>query len=1043
MKPRLLVFLMILGSLRAEVQVQTVERVNRFFAPLTEEIVIDGDLAEWPADKSPIVIDTASAYQNPPAVSSAADSSGEVRMAWDGSERLYLAAIVRDQDLVPLKGPDGKPWECDSLMLSLAPYGPSADNPRFHAIKTAETAREPFFGFSWYTDATGPRTWTPNSTYACRPIDGGFTIEASISLPDIGFAPRAGDRIKIAFILPDHDGDGSFTQLIRGMSRDGAKAHWLDLRFLGSAPYAGEIVPTHQMVASGSPVGFSGQIDAMADGLRLTGVTLGDAAGKELVSAAVAAELPGGQTTLFTGSLPGAGLAPGRYQLMAQVALNGQPLPAATFEEVEIILSEEEGAAQAGLLPDRYIVPDPTRFAFPSTRRGYQPRVVTRDDYLALTLQVTDHLSSLYGKGREADAGQHGIYYAVPSYMLFKESGEARYLEATLGLMKKTHETHEKGVVTPHWIFLHEFSRMLLEDPAVPAADKEWLRDFMPRVIQRVWSESRPKEWGAFNRALLWGGMLDIAATLQPEHPDVAQWRTYAELEWNSWWPFRDHDENSSDYNAASMMDYLDWAAFRDPANLEDPELHRWVERYMLQVTPSGAMPGYGDAGPWNESSWQWIALFERMATITRDGRYKWVAHRLFDYATRQIEDLYSYHMVQDRAASMCAWAWYYADDSIAEVPPDYRSQVTTRKKVEKVDEAFRQEMFQEHGITGLFFRLRDEMQPDKLLLRAGGDPFAPAAMIELCSDAGHHASTVPNVNSFMHERAALLMDLGYYEQGPEYHNVIFIEDLTGIAPASGEEAVSVVSLAVGRMATYAAITVENYKRWPVTNDRRVLFTSEGPMLVKDLLHFQQPFVCRVRQQWQTRNISPKAGSNWVNVNIPWMLNSGLGLGRGVNRWLNPNWDLLIYYTPRADRDYEVFDRSLENIWQSVPLRISQRWRGLPAGDRPLHFTSLLWPHKPVFEAETYAERVQVHVDTPFATVISMELDSGETLYLGINDTGERLTAGPITTDAVAFRVSIAKERGGYAWLKDATFGAVNDNALIEQDERGDYDKGF
>ena len=1030
----------------ADIQVTVVNPPDRYFAPKRADITVDGDLQEWKWDDNVVAVNTDTAWVSPGPVASKEDSSAQVQFAWDGAQTLYLAAMVRDQSLVPMAKADAMPWDCDSLMLSLSTFGPTTDSDRFRTVKNTATASEPFFGFSYYTDKTGPRKWTEHSRYVTRKTKDGYTIEAAIALADIGYAPRAGDRIKAAFILPDHDADGKFSQLQRGHSRDQkGVGTWLDLRFRDDTPYAGEVIPIQRRFVAGADLGFAGQLDVFGPGLKLAALRLKDPGGQVVATQPAGIALEAGRRLMFSATFTNVSLKPGAYEVAVVTSDGKRESDGAMHESFEIVASTEAEAA-SGKLPDRYIVPDPYRFAFPSDHSRYQPKAITKADYLALTQRVLEAEKYLFSKGRAANAGQYGPYYATPAYAAFKATGDTNMLAAGLGLMQAAHEVHATGTMGPHLAYLHKVANLFLTDPAVPEADKVWLREFTPRLLGAAWKAYRPTEWGAFNRALIWGSFLDIGAKLLPNDPAAKEWKAYADLEWDSWWPYRDHDENSSDYNAASMMDFLDWAEFRNPENLKDPGLQRWIERELFQVAPAGAFPGYGDANPWNASCYQWIPVFERAATITRDGRYKWAAHRLMDYATRQLEDLMSYHIMCDGAASSCAWAWLYADDSIQEVAPEMKSRVLERKRIAKIDDAFRKEMEGKHGITGLFYKLEDGLQPDKLILRSGGDPFAPCGMLELCSDAGHHESSTPNLNYFMHQRAVLLTDLGYYEKGPEYHNVVFIEDLTGIATEAATEKVSVPSFLAGSQATYAAIHVDNYKGWPVLNDRRVLFTGEGPMLVKDLVGFHTPFVARVRQQWQTRDVSPKGGPNWVNTCIPTLVQSGLGLGRGVYRWNNPNWDLLIYFTPQAGRDYEVFDRSLENIWQTVPLRVSQRYRGLPEKDKPIHFTSLLWPHAPEMDVDKYVARIQVIEDTPAVTAFCVRLTDQRVLYLGINDTGAKRDFGPVSTDAAAFVVVATGEEKDrqvtYAYAVGAhTLAAFG--RTCEADAKGNVDKAF
>jgi len=226
-----------------------------------------------------------------------------------------------------------------------------------------------------------------------------------------------------------------------------------------------------------------------------------------------------------------------------------------------------------------------------------------------------------------------------------------------------------------------------------------------------------------------------------------------------------------------------------------------------------------------------------------------------------------------------------------------------------------------------------------------------------------------------------------------------------------------------------------------------LLKRPDEAVVVKDLLLFRQPFLTRVRQQWQTRDISPKAGPHWVNVNIPFLLNTGLGQGRGVCRWMNPAWDLLIYFTPQPGRDYEVYDRALENIWQAVPLRVSQRFRGLPEKQTPLHFTTLLWPHKPVLEAQQYAARIEVLADNPLLTALKVAISDEHTLLLGINDTGRAQEVGPVRTDASVFVLSCTKDQGArqpaYLFAGQATEFRLDGRVLHQAKEKTDVDRSL
>jgi len=1027
------------------------ERPDGLIAPLRSDIDVDADLGEWRWDANHQTVSVANALfeQNPPPICSDADCSARVQFAWDGGQVLYVAALVRDQSLVPLPDRTAMPWKCDSVMLSFWAYGAALGRAKL--VKTSVWADHPFFGFSSYGDATGPRVWSPNSRYLAVRTADGYAIEAAVSLRDVGYDVIAGDRLKVSLILVDHDEDGKFAQLTqRSPVQSGTQrfAYWTELRLRDDRPYAGEMITSKEQFTSEQPVQFSGQIDAYTPGVQLTGIRAKDASGRVIAEVPSDAAIPMGKRVMFAGVLPDAPGEPGTYQLAAAVNHGVKTSNGAVRSEFEIVASAEADLGATGKLPDRYLVPDPKRFTFHSDRRKYQPRQITKDDYVKLVEKVmTRTYTYLYEQGRDARAGQHGVFIALPAYVMFRHTGDRGWLEMGLGLLRHTIEAFDNAGPAIHWRDQIHTVQLYLDEPAVAQPDKQWLADYASKMIQAVWSRDKPTEWGAMNRSLMWARLLDMAAQTLPDHADIERWKAYAEVNWQSWWPYRDHWENSSDYNAGSLTDFIRWAQERGKPLADDKGIHALLEREMLEVTPAGAFPGYGDANPWNLSCWRRILLFEMGAAITRDGRFKWAAHALFDYAVRQEEDLFSWHMIYDSAAQNCALAWLVADESIAVQRPDFRSQITHRAKIVPVAEQLEKKLLDEHGVTGTYWDMTNEKQFNKLILRTGADPFAPSAMIELCSDAGHHASTVPNLNYLMDDRSVMLCDLGYTERGPEYHNLVFIEDLSGIAPAARQEVVSVPALKQGPLGTWAAVRVENYKRWPVTNDRHVLLTSEGVTVVKDLVTFNEPFVARVRQQWQTRQIGPQTGDNWVNCYIPWIMNTGLGLGSGYQRWLNPAWDLLIYFTPQPGRDYEVFDRSRENIWQAIPLRVSQRYRGLPGQGEPIHFTTLLWPHKPELDAGKYAERVQVFADDRDKTCFRVDLNNRHALLLGLNGSGTVQTLGVVQTDAAAFIIACQQDEGQLVpkqlFTRQATVLELDGQRLHESAEKSDVDKNL
>jgi len=1015
---------------------------DRVFALPARGIRVDGVLEEWDFRQSPLVI----SREN----SAIASETGEapdvaVRILFRWDERfLYVAAQIADDHVVPMKAADAMPWTCDSLMLVFDALGAVSASGRYQQRKNVPTSREPFFGLSYYTPATGPRRWTPHSRYVAKKTADGYDLEAALSMGDIGYAPAVGDRFKVAVVVPDVDPGKVLRQLQWPARWQAAGAvsnptsFWADLRLRGDAPFAGDVLPDRSRYTPQRPVRVICDLNAFARGLVVRELRVKNAEGTLAASLPVAKAIPEDRTLRLVGEF--GPLSEGRYSVSVAVAAGESVRNGTVKAPFEVIASKEVEMGVSGKLPARYLVPDPSREAFPSSKRDYRRPAITKADYAKLVRMVYEHSPHLWEQ-KEPQPNRFGYNYALYPYVMWRTSGEVKYYEQALRQMRNCYLAAEKGDVAVHLPQLSRTIRLFLADPQTPARDKEWLEGFYVKAVHAMLQVAKPTERGAMNRSILWAAALAIALQWEPDAPERTRWQPYIELVWNDWWPYRDQEENSSDYNTGCYETMMIWLDECHPDKVKDPQWLAGFERFIHQVSPCGGRPGYGDASPWNGSFAGWMPIFERLATLTHDGRYKWAAHKLLEYANLQMDDWFSYHMVYDGAAVGAAWSYLYADDSIPEESPSAESRILYRKAVLPVTPEEKERSLQEHGIGAWYFRLEDRLIPDKLVLKGGDDEFDLWGLVELCPSAGHAIGMAPHFCALVDHRAVLLTDLGYFEKGPEYHNLVLVQDLTGIAPAAGQEIIEVPVFKRFPAFVYAKVTVDNYKNWPLLNDRRIFFAKNELVVVKDIVHFHERFVCRLGQQWQTRMIGPKAGRNWVNVYLPFLLRSGLGLGRGVQKWKNPNRDLLIYYTEHAGRDYEVLDRTFENRWQALPLRIQQRWRGLPEPHKPVHFTSLLWPHKPTFEVEKLAGGISALADTPELTVFRVQLDGANVRYIAINDTGAVFEAGPLASDAEVLylrtQVRDGTERPVYLTADGATVVSWQGIALASRAEKG------
>jgi hypothetical protein len=77
-----------------------------------------------------------------------------------------------------------------------------------------------------------------------------------------------------------------------------------------------------------------------------------------------------------------------------------------------------------------------------------------------------------------------------------------------------------------------------------------------------------------------------------------------------------------------------DWGRIRGVDVYHDKGRQQLAGRWLAEVAPCGVRPNYGDGAIFEQTALPLAALFERLASLTGDGRYKWAAHRLFEWAT-------------------------------------------------------------------------------------------------------------------------------------------------------------------------------------------------------------------------------------------------------------------------------------------------------------------------------------------------------------------------------------------------------------------------
>ncbi|NUQ65426.1 MAG: hypothetical protein HUU20_23405 [Pirellulales bacterium] len=556
----------------------------------------------------------------------------------------------------------------------------------------------------------------------------------------------------------------------------------------------------------------------------------------------------------------------------------------------------------------------------------------------------------------------------------------------------------------PSWLTvvdLYFIERWLASSPAYMAGHRKKAREIVLRAVPAF--PEQAVEYGAFNRAFHGAITGEALLLLVPDAPDAGRWRQFKEQVWRYWWQFRDNDESTDHYNALWFRYLLDWVEMRGCSEefWSDPGVKRLFERYLYQVFPMGAFPHYSDSCGWNVSWGHWIWLFESCAAHYRDGRYKWAAHRLYDYGVGRIEKLDSWSYTGSEAGWSLLNAYRIADDTIAERPRECDVAVLMRHKAVERSEA-------ERVATRQFFDLKPEMAPDKLVFYGGSDRDALSMMVDVVGDAGHSHARRPAILALADHGSVLLASLGYLERLPEEHNIPLVADYDGY-PCDNtpyhiksdnnllKEATAVDLGAAG----YGRVRVDNYQGYPAALVREIVFIKHGAVVVKDTLSLELDLKLRWGPVFRARNAGPDHGEHWINTSTgPWMPLRGLGRNAPVyTRWRNSPRDLLIYFLPDPCGRLELVDESQRDPTLPLPLRVQYTLRQDSRPGASLVGVSLLVPHGPG-SAGPLAQAVRVLLAEPARTVVEFPDADGARNLVVLNSTGRALELDGLKTDA-------------------------------------------
>ncbi len=611
----------------------------------------------------------------------------------------------------------------------------------------------------------------------------------------------------------------------------------------------------------------------------------------------------------------------------------------------------------------------------------------------------------------------------------FKQTGEEQYAQMSAGFLEHAHrllvepQTDIRNTA-PSWlnvVELYFIEQWLGQSPAYTDQHRQWARAICRGACPSFGSGT--EEYGAFNRSFHRAITGEALLKMVPDVNEADKWREYKEQVWDYWWQFRDQDESTDHYTALWFQYLLEWIQMRgnEQEFWADPGIKKVWERYLYQVFPMGVFPHYSDSTGFNVSWGHWIWIFEAAATHWQDGRYKWAAHRLYDYGANRIEKLTSWSYTGEEAGWSMLNAYEVADDAVVEKPREFDILMTMRHKGVQRPEA-------ESRATRQSFDLQPEMATDKLIFYSGSDPDGLSLMVDAVGDAGHSHARRPHVIALADHQSVLLMSLGYMERNPEHHNIPLLADYEGFPYDNTPyytknnnnllQEANVVDLGA---AGYGREVVANYQGYPATLLREIVFIKNAGVVVKDTVTMATDLRMRWSPLWRVRNVGPDYGTNWINTYLgEWVPLRGLGVNAPVlTRFRNSPRDLLIYFLPDPEGKLELVDERETDTTIPLPIRVQYTLREDLKANQPVASVSVFIPHGPG-PAAPLAQGVRVLVNDPLRTVLEFPDADGTKNLVVLNGTGAALTAGGLTTDAqvacirhVAGKVSAVAMYGG------------------------------
>ena len=295
---------------------------------------------------------------------------------------------------------------------------------------------------------------------------------------------------------------------------------------------------------------------------------------------------------------------------------------------------------------------------------------VTKQDYLA----CSDKAFARYGNTGRLPWDNRWSDATV----LYRATGEQKYLDRAMEWTRIWIKGRTSGKTEiPDF---HFASRPGFANAATLALEKGNLtpeeKTIFLNIISDVLANGHQEGGGIMNRAMGYALSIQPLLKLVPAHPMRRQLMKYHDAIMADFLATKEVLENSSNYMPITLLYLISWIDDHGMQDLyQDPKVRQGFENVLALMDPAGGIPQFADYGGRHLYSFKLVAVFERLATVYKDGRYKWAAHQM----ARRLLQRFNVEELSGGDTEAIAWAYAYADDSIPETCPTSGSVVTER----------------------------------------------------------------------------------------------------------------------------------------------------------------------------------------------------------------------------------------------------------------------------------------------------------------------------------------------------------------------------